>query len=120
MIALQNNVLGIQPLEPQYARVKIRPHVGDLDFARGVIPTQRGPIAIDWQVRDDASFHMELSLPCNVQADVYLPRPDGTGGTVLMDGIAVKAQDAGRYLLVADVGSGRHVLESQSGVLGSE
>jgi len=111
VIALQNYVLGIQPLKPQYARVKIRPHVGDLDFARGKIPTQRGPIAVDWQVRDARSFHMELTLPCNVQADVYLPSSSGEGGAVLMDGAPVKARDEGRYLLVADVGSGHHVFE---------
>ena len=111
VIALQQYVLGVQPLEPQYARVKIRPHVGDLDFARGKIPTQRGPLAVHWQVRDAKSFRIEVSLPGNVQAEVYLPRPRGKGVTVMVDGTAEKAKDAGSYLLVSNVGSGRHVLE---------
>jgi alpha-L-rhamnosidase len=110
VIAVQHYVLGVQPLEPQYARVRIRPHPGNLKFAKGTIPTQRGPIGVSW--KNDAKagkFSMKVTLPCNVRADVYIPKGRAVGTTVSVDGSPRKGEDAGKYIRITDVGSGDHV-----------
>jgi len=108
VIAIQDYILGVKPLAPQYARVQIRPHPGALKFAKGVIPTQRGPIRVDW--RNDAdtkAFRMTVSIPCNVRADVYVPK-DAAGTAVTVDGALQEGEDAGKYVRIPDVGSGEH------------
>ncbi len=113
VIAVQSYVLGVQPLEPQYARVKIRPHQGELEFAKGTIPTQRGPIRVSWENDAKAGeFSMKVTLPCNVRVDVYIPKGRAGGTTVKVDGSPRQGENAGKYVLVRDVGSGDHLFVS--------
>ena len=110
VIAVQNYILGVQPLAPQYARVQIRPHPGRLKFARGTIPTQRGPIHLSFKNDAQAgSFSMNVTLPCNTRADVYVPKGRAAGTTVTVDGSPREGEDAGRYIRITDIGSGEHV-----------
>jgi alpha-L-rhamnosidase len=109
VIAVQEYLLGVQPLEPQYARVKVRPHSGGLKFAKGTIPTQRGPVAVSWT--DDSKekeFRMAVSIPCNMRADVYVPKGGAAGTSITVDGAPREGEDAGRYVLIRDVGAGEH------------
>jgi len=115
VIAIQEYILGVQPLEPQYARIKVRPHPGDLKFAKGTVPTQRGPVDIDWQNDTSAkSFRMTVKIPCNMRADVYMPKGNVSGATVTVDGSRQEGEEAGRYLLIRDVGAGPHVFVRRS------
>src|SRR6185503_13664329 len=41
---LTQHVLGLQPLEPGYAKLRIAPKLGTLAWAKGTVPTPRGPI----------------------------------------------------------------------------
>lgn len=43
---LSSTVLGVEPAKPGFAEVRIVPKLGDLRFARGVMPTPYGPIEI--------------------------------------------------------------------------
>ncbi|EGG34237.1 alpha-L-rhamnosidase C-terminal domain-containing protein [Paenibacillus sp. HGF5] len=44
-------VLGIRALEPGYARIAFEPHaIGGLTAARGVIPSPRGLIQVEWKL----------------------------------------------------------------------
>ncbi|MCA9985370.1 MAG: family 78 glycoside hydrolase catalytic domain, partial [Anaerolineales bacterium] len=74
LLGIQEYVLGVQPLAPQYARLRVRPlWFGDrLPAASGTIPTERGPVALGWTRAGD-HFSLELTLPPNVVAEVYLP-----------------------------------------------
>ena len=74
LLGLQEYVLGVQPLAPQYARVQIKPlWFGDrLRQASGMLPTERGPIEVAWQ-KEGGRFTLSLTLPPNVKAAVYLP-----------------------------------------------
>jgi hypothetical protein len=48
--ALTNYVLGIQPVSPGFATFTVVPHPGGLAWARGVVPTPRGPIRVSWRI----------------------------------------------------------------------
>jgi hypothetical protein len=55
--ALTAYVLGVQPTSPGFATFTVTPRPSGLRFARGVVPTPRGPIRVAWELRGD-----ELSL----------------------------------------------------------
>jgi len=109
VLALQEYILGVKIAAPQAARLKIRPHKAGLAFARGHVPTQSGPVAVAWEA--GRRFKMELTLPCNVQADVYVPRGEGQDAAVKVDGKMRQGEPAGRYLLLRGIGSGQHRFE---------
>lgn len=45
-------VLGISPLEPGYKSIKIDPHLCDLNFVSGVIPTAYGDVKVDFRLEN--------------------------------------------------------------------
>lgn len=46
---LPAHVLGVQPAEPGFAAVRVEPHLCDLRWAEGAVPTPRGPIRARWE-----------------------------------------------------------------------
>lgn len=105
-------ILGVQPLRPQHELVRIQPLDFDdqLDAASGSVPTDRGDIAVSW-TRSSAGFVMQLSLPSNVRALVYVPKAGLAGNRVIVDGHERIGSDAGNYLSLGQIGSGTHTVE---------
>jgi hypothetical protein len=50
---LSQTVLGVKPLAPGFARVRIAPQLGRLRWAEGTYPTPRGPIRVRHERRGD-------------------------------------------------------------------
>lgn len=90
-------VLGAGPLAPGWTQARIRPNPGDLKFAKGRIPTPRGPIRIGWQ--NGTSFQMNLSLPEGMTARLELPAPASSTG-VSINGRSAPAKRVGSRWLV--------------------
>ena len=59
------HILGIEPLEPGFAKVRIAPQPGDLTWAEGKIATPRGLIAVSWR-QETGEFALEVMLPPDV------------------------------------------------------
>jgi len=106
VVALQEYILGVKIAAPQARRLTVRPHIMGLEFARGDIPTQSGKVSVSWQAGD--RFELSVEIPCNVRADIYVPKGKGDGAAVNVDGKKRQAEPAGRYLLIRDVGAGKH------------
>ena len=73
-------VAGIRPdpQAPGFRRIVIDPHPGgDLTWAKGEIESIRGPIRCQWR-QEGADFLLDVILPPNTNATVYLPthKPD--------------------------------------------
>jgi hypothetical protein len=83
--ALTEYVLGVMPTTPGYATAAVHPHVADLAWARGDVPTPRGRIQVEW-----AWVRGRLSATVASPAPVTLTLP-AVGRTVL-DGSPVRAQ----------------------------
>lgn len=98
---LPRYILGAQPLTPGWSRAKIRPNPSGLEFARGTVPTPRGPVSVDWHQTD--KFEMKLSLPVGMTASIEVPAvPDAEG--VLVNGQFVEAEvDSGYWILKDDL-----------------
>ncbi|WP_146403643.1 family 78 glycoside hydrolase catalytic domain [Planctomycetes bacterium CA13] len=96
-------VLGAQSDAPGWTTAMIRPCPGGLAYARGTIPTPRGPVSIDW--KNEATFEMSLTLPDGMVAKVDLPATGETTG-VLVNGESVATTKAGDRWILTDEVSG--------------
>lgn len=65
---LTETVLGVRPTARGFSRVEIMPELGRLKWAKGDVPTPRGPIHVD--VKHD---WLKIDLPAETQATVRLP-----------------------------------------------
>lgn len=104
-------LMGVQPVEPGFAKVQIKPQVGSLKQGSLDLPTVRGTIRVDFTSAKAESFALNVHLPANVKAVVYLPRLDNTDHDVLMDGKRVAGILKGESVVLDDVGSGDHHFE---------
>ncbi|MBL7008713.1 MAG: family 78 glycoside hydrolase catalytic domain, partial [Planctomycetes bacterium] len=70
------NIGGIRPLAPGYARVEIAPRPGGgVSWADTGYESVRGRIATSWRLADGA-FHLEVEIPANTTAEVLVPTAD--------------------------------------------
>ncbi len=51
------------------ARFEVRPYLGDLEWARGIVPTPRGEVKVSLR-REKEKVHLELSVPEGTEAVV--------------------------------------------------
>jgi len=96
-------VLGAEPLAAGWKQARIRPHPGTLAFARGKVPTPRGPLTVDWN--NGSSFEMKLTLPEGMTAKLELPASPSSKG-VTINGKPVAATRAGSRWRVAEAVAG--------------
>ncbi|WP_235033274.1 family 78 glycoside hydrolase catalytic domain [Rubripirellula obstinata] len=101
-------VLGVQAAKAGWDHAIIRPMPGGLKYARGKVPTAKGPINIDWN--NDATFTLAVELPEGVSANIDLPAGEGTSG-VFAGGEQVAATQKGDRWVVTNPVSGKVSLE---------
>ncbi|PXA04474.1 alpha-L-rhamnosidase [Coraliomargarita sinensis] len=64
---LSHHVLGIQPAAPGFAKVRIQPNLGRLDWAEGSYPTPKGLIKVRHERQADGSIKSTIQTPPGVQ-----------------------------------------------------
>jgi len=64
---LSHNVLGVQPLSPGCAKVRIAPHLGNLQWVEGTYPTPKGPINVRHEKQPDGSVRSKVELPAGIE-----------------------------------------------------
>ena len=84
---IPRKLMGVEPLEPGFSKMRIRPQPGPLTFAEAVVPTIKGPVKLSYST--EGGFSMEVEIPAGTVAEVWVPLPDGGWRT-------------------EEVGSGRH------------
>jgi alpha-L-rhamnosidase len=83
-------LLGARVASPGAATVLISPPDDALTSARGTLPTQRGPVSVEWMRTAGDGLTLDIDIPVNVHARVALPHPDrnptasGTGAPTAM------------------------------------
>jgi hypothetical protein len=98
---LSEHVLGVTPSAPGFSECEIRPFFGDLNWAKGSVPTPHGKVNVSW-ARRAGSVTVKLRAPKGVRANLVLPgkgryRVDGKQATpvVASDGsVAFRFQDS--------------------------
>ncbi|GAA6530554.1 hypothetical protein LPYR103PRE_25270 [Segatella asaccharophila] len=65
-------LLGVEPLEPSFSIVSIKPQIDRLDWVDALVPTIRGGIRMYIENKKE-HYRLQLTLPANMKAKVYLP-----------------------------------------------
>ena len=109
---LYTTVLGIDPLEPGFTRIRIAPQPGaPLTWARGQYDSVQGRIASDWRV-DGGRLTLDVLVPPNTTAEVHVPAAgartvtEGSGPATEARGVTLLREGGG--VAVFEVGSGRY------------
>jgi len=107
LIQMSARILGVTPAAPGYKRIAIRPHLGGLHFAKGVVPTQMGDVSVSW-ASSASDFKLEVSVPQKTSADIILPVTDIANPALIVDDkTSAPPYQAGAAVTVT---SGAHVL----------
>lgn len=64
---LSKNVLGISPMAPGCAKVRIQPNLGRLAWAEGTYPTPKGLIHVRHEKQADGSVKSQIKLPEGIE-----------------------------------------------------
>ncbi len=104
-------LMGIQPLEPGFAKVRIKPQVGPLENAGMDLPTIRGTIHVDFTAGPEQSFELNVRTPAGVEAVVHLPRLGSDSPNALVDGQVVQGRLAGEFVVLDGIAPGVHRFE---------
>ncbi len=104
-------LMGVQPLEPGFAKVRIKPQVGCLKTASLDLPTVRGTIHADFHSEPEQSFILNVVLPGNVDGVIYLPRLGSDDRRVLVDDRPVTGSLEDEFIVIQGVDTGHHRLE---------
>jgi hypothetical protein len=99
---------GIEPLEAGFSRVRIRPQPASVREADIKVPTIRGNIIAAFTNQPGQSFSLEVTIPANATAELWLPLP-GKKNRLLLDGKEQKFVERGGFA-VLNSGSGKHTL----------
>lgn len=79
---LSRSVLGVTPTAPAYASYAIAPQPGNLTWARGVVPTAKGDVKIDWRISSGqgdrfSQFELAFTAPFAANVNVKIPKLAG-------------------------------------------
>jgi alpha-L-rhamnosidase len=103
-------VAGVDEAEPGYKKIVIKPHVGgNFTYANLDYETLYGKVSSYWKIDGD-KFNLDVQVPANTTATVYIPAKDGNsltdGGKPVAADVKVDGMEDG-YLKL-EVGSGSY------------
>ena len=70
---MSRHVLGISVVEPGGKRVRIQPHLADLDWAEGTFPTSAGVVKVRHEKQADGTVATKYEAPEGIQIEVGRP-----------------------------------------------
>ena len=108
---ITRGIFGIEPLEPAYRTVLIKPQPGALQSAEIKSPTIRGPIHAKFSREPGGVFIMEVIIPANTHARVMLPKPDQENFTLRLNGNEIPFTITEESVLIDNLKAGRYLLE---------
>ncbi len=111
---IPRKLVGVEPILPGASKLRIKPQIADLGKIEARVPTIRG--AVDLMIRQDASAYLlNVSIPGNVKADVYIPALDDDD-KIFIDGtpaneVVNEIVREGSFWKLPDLGSGSRIIE---------
>lgn len=100
-------LMGVEPLEPGFRRIRIRPQPGGLKQAALTLPTVRGTVHVNFSAAP-RRMHLQVDIPANTTAQVWVPRQDTNSLSVLVDGVKRKGRLEADSIVFDSIGSGSH------------
>jgi hypothetical protein len=105
---IPRRLMGIEPLEPGYGKVRIAPQPSVLQHAEIRTPSIRGDISVSFDNSPGKKFAMDVEIPANMTAEILLPKIAGKY-RLTVDDTPQKGIAAGNFVKV-ETGSGKHRL----------
>lgn len=104
---IPRKLMGVEPVEPGFAKIRIKPQPASLQEASLIMPTIRGNVEVSF-VNTPDRFTLNTSVPANAQADIYLPLDAKIKHYELtLNGTPVtNAIREGNFIKIPDTGSG--------------
>jgi len=113
---LFGTVAGIDTDNPGFKKIIIRPQPGEITSAKASYDSINGEIATDW-VQKGGTFRLDVTIPTNTTATVYVPADDveavTESGEKIADAEAVEFLRIVNDCAVFAVGSGQYRFESK-------
>ncbi len=104
---IPRKLVGVEPVEPGFAKIRIKPQIANLKKVEARVPTIRGTVEI--RINQTDNYQLEANIPGNARADVYIPRISDED-VVTVEGQPVQnsfeVENKGAFWKIADVGSG--------------
>lgn len=109
---IPRKIMGIEPAKPGFEKIIIKPHPGSLEHAQMKYPTIRGEVLMSFKNLFNRSFSMNLTIPVNTTADIYLPIWSEKN-IVKMNGKSARYRKSGDFAIIEGVESGSTSFEVQ-------
>ncbi len=103
-------LMGVEPLEPGFRRMRIRPQPGGLEQAALTLPTVRGTVQVSFKLTPKQA-HLQIVIPANTTAQVWVPRQGTNTAFVLVDGVKRKGRIEADSIVFDSIGSGAHTFD---------
>ncbi len=110
---IPRKLMGVEPLEPGFGKIRICPQPGSLTEASLRLPTIRGPVLVDYHKSNEGRYELCVAIPANATAEVSLPaaNPDRVteGGQPVgaVSQVVFKQMDGARAVFSAESGTYR-------------
>jgi alpha-L-rhamnosidase len=108
---ITRRIFGIEPLEPAFSKILIRPRPGSLESASIKSPTIKGAVHAKFNRAPNGEFTMEVEIPANTTARLMLPVPSWEEFTFTINGIDTPLIIEDGCVLADNLESGRHTLK---------
>lgn len=107
---IPRKLMGIEPIEPGFRKIRIKPQPASLEHAEIKYPTIRGDVLVSFQNKPDQFFKLNVTIPATTTSDIYLPFLSKSQ-KVTQNGSAVSYRQIGNYAVIEGVGSGSNTFE---------
>jgi hypothetical protein len=105
---IARKLMGIEPLESGFRKIRIKPQPATLGHAEIQVPSIRGDIRVSFDNQPDERFSLQVETPANSISEVWLPKI-ATKYNLTVDGVVAKGTVDGNFVKV-NTGSGKHLL----------
>lgn len=73
---IPRKLMGVEPTEPGFKRIRIRPQLASLEYAALTMPTPRGALTLDVRQPSGGDWTARVAVPVGSVADMRLPTGD--------------------------------------------
>jgi alpha-L-rhamnosidase len=107
---ISRKLMGIEPLEPAFKKIQIKPQPGNLRQGKIKSPTIRGPVMVSFENDPGKSFLLDFQIPANTTARVAVPINGKEDFTLTLNGKEVNGVIQDGFVVIDSVVAGKHQL----------
>lgn len=104
---IPRKLMGVEPIEPGFRKIRIKPQPDTLRHASLRMPTIRGSVEVEFENIPQQHFQMRVEIPANAIAEVWLPCTK-RHYSLTIDGEVCKGIYKEGFVKV-EIGSGHHL-----------